>query len=135
MPGVTSRPAAAGPSVGIRWRVQLDEAPLAMRVSSDGSWLAVGTGDGALTVIDTDRGLVQRHWAAHAFGTLAVAWSPDGTTLVSGGQDGIVRFWDHQGDAQRAAAEGGAPPPGRPPAGVGHLGGCPGGARWGGAAR
>ncbi|MFN4772480.1 MAG: WD40 repeat domain-containing protein, partial [Gemmatimonas sp.] len=132
MPGVTSRPAAAGPSVGIRWRVQLDEAPLAMRVSSDGSWLAVGTGDGALTVIDTDRGLVQRHWAAHAFGTLAVAWSPDGTTLVSGGQDGIVRFWDHQGDAQRAAGRGGGPPPGPPPPGGGPRAGCPPGARVGG---
>lgn len=65
-----------------------------MRVSADGARLAVGTGDGALFVVDTERGMVQQHWAAHAFGTLSVAWSPDAQTLVSGGQDGRIRFWD-----------------------------------------
>ena len=30
----------------------------------------------------------------HTGGVWAVAWSPDGTRLVSGGDDGTVRVWE-----------------------------------------
>jgi len=120
--GVTTRAAsAAGQSLTARWRVQLDEAPLSMRVSADGAHVAVGTGDGALSVIDADRGLVEHHWAAHAFGTLAVAWSPDSHTLVSGGQDGQVRFWNRVPDAQRASGAAAPPTASRNTPWVEHL--------------
>ena len=33
-------------------------------------------------------------WSAHAKGICALAWSPDGKTLASGGNDGIVRLWN-----------------------------------------
>jgi WD40 repeat protein len=76
--------------------------------SPDGTWLASGGGGrshGELFVWDVQSG--QRHpaWGAgnsafakHPGVVYAVAWSPSGDLLVSGDSDGMLRWWDVQGE-------------------------------------
>src|SRR5262249_44426317 len=44
-------------------------------------------------VLDAHEGAHSRHGTVHA-----VAFAPDGKTLVSGGDDGVLRFWDLKAD-------------------------------------
>jgi WD40 repeat protein len=46
-----------------------------------------------------------RRVEAHAGAVHCVAFSPDGSLLATAGQDGIVRFWDHPGGAERSRLE------------------------------
>lgn len=40
-------------------------------------------------------------WPAHAGAVLGVAFTPDGQTLLTGGSDGLVKFWNSVGQFQR----------------------------------
>ncbi len=69
----------------------------ALRFDPTGSKLAVGSGVGTLLVIDAESGEIvfgpeQIEDAQWIIGSLS--WSPDGSALHAGGQDGILRTFD-----------------------------------------
>ena len=62
----------------------------------DGKEIAVGRDTGAIDVYDAARGALRRTLAAHVGTVQALAFSADGTTLVSAGAEGILRTWDRR---------------------------------------
>jgi WD40 repeat protein len=48
---------------------------------------------------------VKHSLPGHEHGTNCLAWSPDGTVLATGGQDGNVRFWDPATEHETAKAK------------------------------
>jgi WD40 repeat protein/S1-C subfamily serine protease len=74
-------------------KVKLDVHSLAF--SSDSKTLAVGGYyGGRLRLWDVAAGKWRANLEGHTGTVLAVAFSPDGKTLASGGDDGTLRFWN-----------------------------------------
>ncbi len=60
--------------------------------------IAAGTGynnNGQIRIYDANFNLL-RTLAGHANETDGLAFTPDGQTLISGGEDGTVKFWKPQ---------------------------------------
>jgi WD40 repeat protein len=72
------------------------QVQLVIVFSHDGKLLAGGTEDGTLYVWDAARGDIRAAWQAHSTKVDALAFSPDGTRLVSGAfhPDHALRLWD-----------------------------------------
>jgi RNA polymerase sigma factor (sigma-70 family) len=73
-------------------------------ISVSNRMLAIGLEDGATSVWDLSTGKERRLDTAHVskqkgsgYGTFAVAFTPGGKTLVTGGRDGLVKVWDVAG--------------------------------------
>lgn len=64
----------------------------AVAISSDGGLVAAGKYSGTLTLFDVDH-LSQTTFPAHNRRINALAFSPDGSHLISGGEDGSVMLW------------------------------------------
>lgn len=63
--------------------------------SHDGSFLVRSTGySPAVEWFELPTGILKKHILGHQAAVLAVALSPDDLTLVSGGADGTLKFWD-----------------------------------------
>ena len=79
--GLHAQSAAAPATVTVAW-------------SPDSSLLAVGAGDGAVRVLDTEtwRSLVTLR--DHEAAIVTLTWSPDGRFLAAGAADGIMHVWD-----------------------------------------
>lgn len=59
-----------------------------------GRWVAIGSVDGLVTILDANDFHVVRTLNAHTGPVLAVAISPDGARLVAGGLDSALSLWD-----------------------------------------
>ena len=81
---------AGGPTIAAG---EIDE----LAFSADGSRLAGGGSDGAVTVWDARSGKRRRApLRGHDDAVDAVAFAPDGRWLASGSEDGTLRLWDVQ---------------------------------------
>lgn len=91
------------------WQRPLDDHIIALAWSPPtGQWLAAATVSGPIYLIDTLQGEIRRSFPGHGFGTMALAWHPNGFILASAGQDGKVRLWDVISGEQTAELSGGA---------------------------
>jgi pre-rRNA-processing protein IPI3 len=91
-------------------RCGLAEAQTAVAAAADGALVAGGSASGRLSLWDARSGELLRSWAAHYRPVTALAFSPCGGALASGGGDGVVHVWDTAAAADVAAAAGGAAP-------------------------
>jgi len=74
-------------------KVHADGHALAVAFSPDGNMVATGARDGKVALSKADGTPVAEPFQAHSEAVSALAFSPEGQ-LVSGGGDGVVRFWD-----------------------------------------
>lgn len=74
--------------------------------SPDGRFLAVAEHkSGTVRLLEIASGKVRVEFAGHRHGVHGLAFSPDGTTLASGGEDNVVFLWDVTGARTPAVAE------------------------------
>ncbi len=70
-----------------------DEPPTAMQFAPNGKTIALADKGGFLWLCDAATGAILRKQKAHTGIISALAFSPDGAALYSGGQDGAVNCW------------------------------------------
>jgi WD40 repeat protein len=63
-------------------------------LSPDRRVAAVGSGDGAIQLLEIDSGKILDTYRGHTDAVTAVAFAPGGTRFVSGSRDKTVRLWD-----------------------------------------
>ncbi|SES31043.1 cytochrome c [Tranquillimonas rosea] len=75
--------------------LSLDRRPiLALAADPQGTQLAIGDGEGFITVVDTTDWSIRRDFRAAERGPIwALAFSPDGTNILAGGLDPKVYSW------------------------------------------
>lgn len=105
---------ARTPPLAAAWAAASPDYVTALAMEPAGDRVAVACASGPTLVLATADGRVCRHLPGHRPGTTAVAWSPDGSLLATGGQDGTLRLWDPASGDLRAEVEAG-------PAWVEHL--------------
>ncbi|MEJ0099786.1 MAG: hypothetical protein WDO12_08615 [Pseudomonadota bacterium] len=81
-----------GPRLVATAAVAIEDFPVAVAWTPDGSALTVGGGEGRLYLLRAD-GSPAHQFGEHAPGVLQLAWQPKGTWLASSGQDGSVQVW------------------------------------------
>ena len=87
--------AQAGPSIEAKLAATWPTAapPRQAAFSRDGRLVALSDASGAITIRSTHSWKILRT-LVHAGGATTVAFTQDGTALVSGGYDGAIRVWD-----------------------------------------
>ncbi|OXC78058.1 WD40 repeat domain-containing protein [Caballeronia sordidicola] len=92
-----NRPMRELPRLVNLWNVPTGDYVNLLCWSPDGSLLAIATADGAVAVHDGKDGKLRWRQNVHGLGTTALAWSPDGKWLSSGGQDNRLYLWSADG--------------------------------------
>ena len=68
---------------------------LSVAFSPDGRYIAVGDFlNDLLWIWDSRRQRLVAKWPGHRSGVWCVEFTPDGKGLISGGDDGMVKYWD-----------------------------------------
>jgi RNA polymerase sigma factor (sigma-70 family) len=101
--GVPPSPKADGQKPAAPWRERaqitgLGDTVYGAAFSPDGRSLAAATsagGTGDILILDVTTGKELRRLRAHKGAVLAVAFSPDGKVLASGGTDHVIMLWDN----------------------------------------
>ena len=75
------------------WRLRLEEHIRSFAWAPDGTRVAVALADGILAVVSLAEGKLERVFEAHRHGAQAVAWMPFPAVIVTGGEDGNVKWW------------------------------------------
>ncbi len=73
---------------------QTQFAPWCCAYSPDGSVLAIGTNEGRVLLYETKYYTKQLEWIAHSSYIYSIAWTPDGTRLVTASGDATLKVWD-----------------------------------------
>lgn len=77
---------------------ELDFAPWCVAYSSDGGTLAIGTLMGNVLLFETERYTQPLEWRVHDQGSSpyihSLAWTPDGTRLITASGDETLKIWD-----------------------------------------
>lgn len=77
-----------------RWTRNLDHVDVgALAFDPRGDLLAAGTHDGKLHLVAADDGRVLQRLMGQAASIGTMAWSPDGSSILTGGSGGDVRAW------------------------------------------
>ncbi|MCA8968302.1 MAG: protein kinase [Planctomycetes bacterium] len=78
-----------------RWPVQSDIVdPVGCAISPDGHTLALTRRRSLIALIDLDSGAIEREWQAHAGAITQLAFTRDGTRLLSASEDDTTGVWD-----------------------------------------
>jgi len=75
------------------WKAEKDTW-LSFALAAGDDPIASGSKDGSLCLWDVKTGRRLARWTAHKGSVTALAFHPDGQTLVSGGSDGVVKVWN-----------------------------------------
>ncbi len=86
-----AKPGLAAGAIGA-----IDDFPVALAWTPDGSALIAGGGEGGIYRVQAQDGAVQK-LGEHTPGLLQLAWQPKGSLLATSGQDGSVRLWNSAG--------------------------------------
>lgn len=70
--------------------------------NKDGSLAALACGDGTIRIFETASQEQVKKINAHKLSSNCVKFHPDGKTLVSGGRDAYLRFWDMEKNYSRS---------------------------------
>jgi intraflagellar transport protein 80 len=70
---------------------------------------AVGMSDGSLLIINSTGRIEKTVPNAHTGAVTSLAWNRDGSTLATGGEDGIVKLWSPQGNLRSRLTQLSAP--------------------------
>ncbi|HEX6885228.1 MAG TPA: serine/threonine-protein kinase [Planctomycetota bacterium] len=77
-----------------RSELALEGTPQRLVPAPDGTWLAVGTREGRIEVVDVASGVPRARIGGGPGPMYALAVHPDGTRLASGSEDGRVLLWE-----------------------------------------
>ena len=85
--------AASGAQWKARLTIALPAKPTAISYSPDGTLIAVGHADGRVTIWETRTGTLVRSLNAHKAGVRTLAFTFQGTKLITLGDEDLVRMW------------------------------------------